>query len=121
MNERIRKAELVAKLMAVDHARRGQLSAQYYKRKTASGQNARQGPYYVWQRSVKGVKHSVRVSRDQLDRVEEDLNRGKEVQTILDELWSILEGSAVQAEQDAKKKPTRFAKRASGKPTPSFS
>ncbi|MDA0578426.1 MAG: hypothetical protein O3B24_10045, partial [Verrucomicrobia bacterium] len=86
-----RKAAALERLMAVDSARRGQLSAQYYTRKAADGHSTRQGPYYVWQRSVNGQKRSVRVSGEQIERVQAELERGREVQAILDEVWTVLE------------------------------
>lgn len=111
-----RKAAALERLMAIDGARRGQLSKQYYTRKTADGRTVRQGPYYVWQRYVKGQKRSVRVNRQQIDRVQAELARGREVQTILDELWAILEQTATQQDEHAKKKPTRSAPPATAKP-----
>jgi len=100
-----RKAAALERLMAIDGARRGQLSRQYYTRKGADGQTVRQGPYYVWQRYVKGKKCSVRVSADQIERVEAELEHGHEVNAILDELWTILEESATEQDQHSKKKP----------------
>jgi len=103
-----RKAAALERLMAIDGARRGQLSTQYYTRTTADGRSVRQGPYYVWQRYVKGQKRSVRVNRQQIDRVQEELARGREVQTILDDLWAILEQTAAHQDEHAKKKSPRF-------------
>ncbi len=100
-----RKAAALERLMAIEGARRGQLSLQYYTRKGADGQTVRQGPYYVWQRYVKGKKCSVRVSADQIERVEAELEQGHEVDAILDELWSILEECAVEQDPHGKKKP----------------
>ena len=113
-----RKAAALERLMAIDSARRGQLSAQHYTRKTAAGRTIRQGPYYVWQRYVKGQKHSVRVNRQQIARVQEELARGHEVQAILDELWAVLEQTAVEDDTHAKKKSTRSMRPVTGKPKP---
>jgi len=113
-----RKVEAVQRLMAIDGARRGQLSEQYYTRTTADGRTVRQGPYYVWQRYVKGQKRSVRVSRQQLDHVQTDLERGREVQSILDELWTILEQSATQQDEHGKKKSARSSPPATARPRP---
>ena len=98
-----RKAAVLEQLMGIDGARRGQLSPQYYTRKTADGRTVRQGPYYVWQRYVKGQKRSVRVNRQQIDRVQKELERGREVQAILDELWALLEPTAAEENHHAKK------------------
>ncbi len=111
-----RKAAALKRIMAIDGARRGQLSRQYYTRKSADGRTVRQGPYYVWQRYVKGKKRSVRVNRDQIARVEAELERGHEVDSILDELWAILEESAEEQDQRGKKKPKRSKPRASARP-----
>jgi hypothetical protein len=113
-----RKAAALERLMAVDSARRGQLSAQYYTRKAADGRSTRQGPYYVWQRSVKGQKRSVRVSGEQIERVQAELERGREVQAILDEVWMVLEQTAIASDPHAKKKPMRSRRPATAKPKP---
>jgi len=99
-----RKAAAIEQLMAIDSARRGQLSSQYYIHKTDDGHTVKQGPYYVWQRYVKGKKRSVRVNRQQIDQVQAELERGREVQAILDELWTVLEQTAAEGDHNAKKK-----------------
>lgn len=113
-----RKAAALEQLMAIDSARRGQLSPQYYTRKAADGRTVRQGPYYVWQRYVKGQKRSVRVNRQQIDRVQAELARGREVQALLDELWTVLEQTAAEEDQHAKKKSTPSTRPATAKPRP---
>lgn len=100
----VRKAEALERLMSIDGARRGQLSRQYYTRKNADGKSIRQGPYFVWQRSVKGQKRSVRIPRDQIERVETELERGREVSMILEDLWSILEEATQEQDHTTKKK-----------------
>ena len=109
------KAAAIEQLMAIDSARRGQLSSQYYTRKTDDGRTVKQGPYYVWQRYVKGKKRSVRVKRLQIDQVQAELERGHEVQAILDELWTILEQTAAEGDQDAKKKSKLSTRRVTAK------
>ena len=111
-----RKAAALERLMAIDGARRGQLSQQHYTRKAADGRTVRQGPYYVWQRYVGGKKRSVRVNRDQIARVEAELERGHEVDAILDELWTILEENAEEQDQHGKKKPKRSNQRVGERP-----
>ncbi|MCA1807896.1 MAG: hypothetical protein LC725_00260 [Lentisphaerae bacterium] len=113
-----RKAAVLERLMAIDGARRGQLSTQYYTHKTVDGRKVRQGPYYVWQRYVRGQKRSIRVSRQQIDRVQTELARGREVQSILDELWAILEKTATQQDEHLKKKPSRSMPPVNVKPKP---
>jgi hypothetical protein len=45
------------------------------------------------------------VSAHQIERVEAELEHGHEVDAILDELWSILEETAVEQDRHGKKKP----------------
>lgn len=111
-----RKIAAVERLMAIDAARRGQLSQQYYERTSADGQTRQQGPYYVWQRYVKGQKHSVRVPRDQVARVEAELERGAEVDAIIEDIWTVFEQTAQEEDQDRKKKPMRSRPRANARP-----
>lgn len=113
-----RKSATVDRLMAMDGARRGQLSEQYYTRKMADGRSERQGPYYVWQRYVKGRKQSVRVPRDQADRVKAELLRGEEVSTLVDDLWDVLEQLAQEQDQHSKKKPKRSKRPGSARQKP---
>ncbi|MFN2351477.1 MAG: DUF6788 family protein [Kiritimatiellia bacterium] len=113
-----RKSAVLDQLMAIDAARRGQLSQQYYAGKSADGRSKKQGPYYVWQRYVKGQKRSVRVPRDQVARVEAEMERGGEVGVILDELWAVLEQSAQEQDQQSKKKPKRSRQHVSERPKP---
>lgn len=96
------------KLMAIGTARRGQLSEQYYERKAADGTVRRTGPYYVWQRWVNGRKQSVRVSPETIDHVKADLERGRQVQDIFDELFILMEQAALRQDSDSKKKPRRY-------------
>jgi len=106
-NELLDRQEKVLKqLMAISGARRGQLSKQYYKRKTPKGKTVCYGPYYVWQRYVNGKKRSVRVRADQVEQVKDELESGKKVNSLFEELWSILEEAAEkQQTAPSKKKP----------------
>lgn len=113
-----RKAAVLQQLMAMDGARRGQLSEQYYSRQSADGRTVRQGPYYVWQRYVNGKKRSVRIPPEQIQRVEQEIQRGRQVQELLDELWAVLEQTAIAEDQDAKKKPRQSKRRTSERPKP---
>ena len=102
-----RRQAALEKLMGIETARRGQLSEQYYERKDDKGKIHRTGPYYVWQRYLKGEKQSVRIAASELDAVRADIERGKDVQKIFDELWAVLEQTAMQSDSDCKKKPRR--------------
>ena len=109
------KEDILNRISQIDGARRGQLSRQFYKRKTADGKTVRQGPYYVWQRYVKGKKRSMRVRPDQIDRVQAELEQGKDLEELVDELWAVLERSAEREDRDSKKNDRRPMKRASAK------
>lgn len=102
----------IAQLKALGSARRGQLSKQFFSRKDSKGKTVRQGPYYVWQRSVNGRKVSVRIPPAQVDQVRADLQRGKQVQAIFNSLFEAMENSAAEADANAKKK---YSKPADGK------
>lgn len=110
-----RRQTALAKLMAIGTARRGQLSEQYYERTDRSGKLRRGGPYYVWQRWVRGQKHSVRVAPQALARVRADLQRGRDVQEIFDELWNLMEHAAIRQDADSKKKPKSSKPPSAGK------
>lgn len=104
-----RRQSAFSKLTAIGTARRGQLTEQYNERVDQEGKVRRNGPYYIWQRWVRGQKHSFRVPHSDLARVRADLQRGREVQEIFDELWNVMEHTAIEQDIDSKKKP-RFSK-----------
>lgn len=111
------KENAIRKLMEIKSARRGQVSVQYYERKTGDGRTVKTGPYYVWQRWVKGQKISVRIPPEHLARVREDLERGRDAQKIFDDLFAVMEQKAVVHDLDAKKKWSRRGMRGSVKRT----
>jgi hypothetical protein len=110
-----RRQAAMERLMAIGTARRGQISEQYYERKDRKGKVSRTGPYYVWQRWMQGRKQSVRVPADALAQVKADLQRGREVQAIFNELWAVMEQTAMVQDADSKKKPRRSKRPSVGK------
>jgi len=110
-----RRQAAMERLMAIGTARRGQLSEQYYEHKDRNGRARQTGPYYVWQRWVQGQKQSMRISAGALAKVRADLQRGREVQAIFNELWSIMEQTAIAQDADSKKKPRRSKRPLDGK------
>jgi len=110
-----RRQAAMGKLMAIGTARRGQLSEQFYERTDSNGKVRRTGPYYVWQRWVKGKKRSVRVPASTVEQVRADLERGKKVQEIFDELWALMEQTAITEDARSKKKPRRPRQQSAGK------
>lgn len=109
------KETAIRKLMEIKSARRGQLSKQYYERETADGRTIKVGPYYVWQRWVKGQKISARVPPEHIEQVKADLERGRDVQKVFDDLFAIMEQTAVIHDIGAKKKWSRRGMRGSAK------
>lgn len=110
-----RRQAAMERLLAIGTARRGQLSEQCYERTGRNGRVRRRGPYYVWQRWVRGQKRSVRVPATALARVRADLQRGREVQDIFEELWAVMEGLAMEQDADSKKNARRFKPPSDGK------
>ena len=102
-----RRQAALEQLLAIGTARRGQLSEQYYERIDRQGKVHRRGPYYVWQRWVRGQKQSVRVPPTVVNRVRADLERGRQVADIFEELWAVMEQTAIEQDTDSKKKPRR--------------
>lgn len=115
-----RKQAALDQLLAIGTARRGQLSKQFFERKTGDGSLRKTGPYYVWQRWVNGRKTSVRVPPEMINQVEADLKRGRQVQEIFDELFSIMEQTAICQDADSKKK-SRPSKQLKAGKLPHFS
>lgn len=111
----VRRDTALDKLMTIGTARRGQLSEQYYERKDCDGKVRRTGPYYVWQRWSEGRKQSMRVPASALAQVRADLDRGREVQAIFNELWAVMEQTAIAQDADSKKKPKRSGRPTAGK------
>jgi len=102
-----RREAALRELMATGTARRGQLSEQYYQHKTADGRTVKHGPYYVWQRWVRGRKVSVRVPQEAIEQVKEDLERGRRVQEVFEDLFDVMEEAASCQTDNSKKKPKR--------------
>ena len=99
-----RRNNIIHQIKQIHSARRGQLSEQFYDRENANGKQVRTGPYYVWQRYVNGKKRSVRIKPDQIERIRNDIKQGKNLQTLVEQLWEIIEQSAECHDADSKKK-----------------
>jgi hypothetical protein len=99
-----RKESAMQKLLNIHCARRGQLTTQHFTRQNKDGRTVKQGPYYLWQRYVKGHKQSVRIPPEHIAQVQADLAHGREVQAIFDDLFAIMEQTATQQDLAVKKK-----------------
>jgi hypothetical protein len=116
-----RREEMLDQLRAMDGARRGQVSEQYFSRKTAKGESSRQGPYYVWQRWVKGKKVSMRIKPEDVERVKADLEKGRAVEEIFETYFALLEEAAVENDHAGEKMPSRSSRPPAARPKRSSS
>jgi hypothetical protein len=110
-----RRQAALEELMAIGTARRGQLSEQYYEQRGSDGKIHRQGPYYLWQRWVRGQKYSVRVPKDTIAQVKADLERGRQAQVVFDKLFDLMEENACAQDAASKKKPKSSRRPAAAK------
>jgi hypothetical protein len=84
-------------------ARRGNLYEQYYEQPRSGGGTRRHGPYYVWTRCEQGKMVSSRVAREDVQRVRQEIARGKRLAVLIDQLWKRAEEMAAMPD-DFKKK-----------------
>jgi hypothetical protein len=107
-----KRAQLLKEIGQIQRLRRGQLSEQYYEKENAQGQRSRQGPYFVWQAWIKGKKRSIRVKREDVAQVREDLEAYTQYRGLCEALATVTEQLTVQAQRpDSKKNSRRSAKR----------
>ena len=79
---------------------------------TASGKASQQGPYYVWQATIKGKKRSVRIKKEDVTQVRDDIKSYERFKDLCDQLTDITEQITI-SEATSKKKPgkSRIASR----------
>lgn len=86
--------ETIEQILSLGAARRGQLSEQFLKGRRKDGTEVLRGPYYVLQWYEGGRKMSMRIPKDQVPRIREELERGKRAESLLREaeeaLWKEL-------------------------------
>ena len=111
-----RREVILEQLQAMHAARRGQISEQFYTRKTTDGRTVKQGPYYVWQRWVKGKKVSARIKREDVEKVKADIEKGHAVEDIFEAYFILLEEAAIANDQRGKKKSSPSRKPRAVKP-----
>ena len=113
-----RREQILDQMKAIDRLRRGSLSRQFLKKRSA-GPKAQQGPYYVLQGYIQGQKFSERIPAEQAAQVEPLVSNYKELAeefvSVTDQLTRMS-----QTAPDAKKNSRRKSGRNdSEKPTPS--
>jgi hypothetical protein len=107
-----RRSELIGEIEGIRRLRRGQISEQYIEKPDAEGKMKRYGPYYVWQATIKGKKRSVRVARQQVDAVREDIVAHQRFKELCEELVDVTEQLTRQEPvRDSKKNSRKCAKR----------
>ncbi len=92
-------AEVLDALSKVESARRGQITEQWYRVVGKDGQERKQGPYYVWTWSDQGQKHTARIPASEIERARVQIEKGKEVEGLMNALWRSLEATAVDDEK----------------------
>lgn len=103
--------EVLMRLGTIGAARRGQISEQWFESKGRDGKVRRTGPYYVWQRFLDGQKISVRIPREEANRAQEELRRGKEATALISQFWTNAEAATVALKKTTGKTPPRVSVR----------
>ena len=104
-------SEFFTAVQTVLPARRGNLYEQYLVREGADGKTRRFGPYYVWTRCEGGKMVSSRVPREDAPRVREEIARGKQLESLIGQLWKLVEDMARDAGDIKKKNSNRLTGR----------
>jgi hypothetical protein len=86
--------EILTELGKIGAARRGSISEQWYRSQGKDGGVRQNGPYYIWQRTVRGEKRSVRVSREDVARARAELERGQAACELIEQFWVNAEAAA---------------------------
>ena len=86
--------EIIVKLSEIGPVRRGQITEQWYTVTDKKGKSRKQGPYYVWTWSDDGEKHTERISAEDINKVRDEIDRGKEVSELFREFFRQKESEA---------------------------
>ena len=112
-----KRAAILQQMHAVDRLRRGSLSKQFF----ASGDGkVKQGPYYVLQGFFHGKKFSQRISAEQAEQVQEQVDNYKRFQALAEDYVTLtdqitrLEASPAGSKKNFRRK--RSIGNASAKP-----
>ena len=98
-----KRESIIKELRSIARIRRGQLSEQYYETITASGEINRQGPYYVWQATIKGKKRSVRIKAEETQQVREDIKLYARFKDLCEQLTDVTEQMTLTGQESKKK------------------
>lgn len=90
---------ILDEMRQINRLRQGTISEQYY----GTGDN-KQGPYYVLQGYDGGRHWSVRIPRDQIEKVREDLSAGTRLKKLCQDFADVTEKATItQNNTDSKK------------------
>lgn len=107
-----RRSEILDEMRQIERLRQGTVSEQFY----GTGEK-RQGPYYVLQGYEDGKHWSLRVPRDRIEQVREDLSAGVRFNELCQEFAAITEEATLKTDAPEGKKNARKRGRiATGKP-----
>lgn len=121
-NLRRQREQVLQTMQSIDRLRRGTLSEQFFLKKRR-GETIRQGPYYVLQCFLKGVKCSERIPADQAQEARADVANYQRFQELADQFVKITDQITrlERGQADAKKNssPRKSPRNNSPNPAPS--
>jgi hypothetical protein len=103
-----KRQRILQQIAEIRRLRRGQISEQYLTRTNAAGHAVRFGPYYVWQRTVDGQKHSDRIPAEAVPQARADLEAYERFRRLCSDLAAVNEeiAHAAPLPSDSKKNST---------------
>ena len=93
-----RRKQILAEIEKIVRLSQGSISEQYYIRTAANGKKYKQGPYYILTCNKRGRERRVRISREELPRIEKELQNYQQAKALFQELLDITE-TLTQAER----------------------
>ncbi len=99
-------AELTVKIIESFPARRGNVYETTIRKRRPDGTVRENGPYFIWTRSEDGKMRSSYVPAADVPRYRREIESGRRLDGLIQELWKLAEGTA-----DAEKKTARGSTR----------
>ena len=91
-----KRKQLLKQLSEITTLRQGSISEQYYSRTDEAGEVHKQGPYYVLQTWRDGKKKSQRIGKEEVKRIQPQIDNYHRFKRIVDELIEVTEDMALQ-------------------------
>ena len=95
----LRREKILDEMRQIERMRQGTISEQFY----GTGEN-KQGPYYLLQGYVEGKHWSMRVPRERIEQVREDLRAGVRFKELCQEFAELTEQATLRADAPEGKK-----------------